>query len=429
MWCYTKETRIAFFSLVASLFLLSGIHSGFSQEPFLEISDEDLDLLEEYLEQADDLFYEENYEEAILLYTLARGIDPTNIDALFGMAESLENLGSYEAAILFYDLILAIDPSDTDAIDDRALAFENLANGEGSFPEISDEDLDLLEEYLEQADDLFEEENYGEAISYYDQILAIDSSDIDALNGKALALDTIGKHDEAITYYDTVLAIGSSDIEALNGKALALYNLGKHEEAITYYDTVLAIDSSDDDALFGKALALEGLGKEHEAIPLLEQIIEQAPPDPQFRVPLEGTVNQDRTQEIAALDQTLFVIVGVFIAILISIILIDFIARRRKTVTNIETPIAEQQVISSKPSSDSTSSQKIDDSNPDKKDSTTSLEVEQATKALQNLADMNMLDDPKTAKQFLLMKGFSKNAVKNAMIDMGIDPSNVADLE
>jgi len=150
---------------------------------------------------------------------------------------------------------------------------------------------------------------------------------------------------------------------------------------------------------------------------------EQAPPEPQFRVPPEETVNQDES------DQILFVIVGVFIAILISIILIDFIARKRKTVTNIETTIAEQQVISSKPSSDSTSSQTIDDSGPDKKDSTTSLEVEQATKVLQNLADKNMLDDPKTAKQFLLMKGFSKDAVKNAMISMGIDSSHVADLE
>jgi len=426
MWYYSKEFRIAFFSLVASLFLLSGIHSGFSQEELQEISDEDLELLEEFLEQADDLFNEENYEEAILLYTLARGIDPTDIDALFGMAESLENLGSYEAAILFYDMILAIDPSDIDALDGRALALESLNNEEEPFPEISDEDLEFLEEFLEQADDLFEEENYGEAISYYDQVLAIDSSDIDALNGKGLALDNIGKHEEAITYYDTVLAIGSSDIDALNGKGLALYNLGKHEEAITYYDTVLVIDSTDDDALFGKALALEGLGKEHEAIPLLEQIIEQAPPEPQIRVQPEENVNQDDNTES---DPILFVIIVVVIVILTSIILIDFIARRRKDVINFETPEAEQQVILSKPSSDSTSYQKIDDSSPDKKDSTTNLEVEQAIKVLQNLADMNMLDDPKTAKHFLLSKGYSRNAVKNAMIDMGIDPSHVADLE
>jgi len=308
MWCYSKETRIAFFSLVASLFLLSGIHSGFSQEELPEISDEDLELLEELLDQADDLYDEENYEEAILLYSLAIGIDPTDIDALFGMAESLENLGSYEASIIYYDLILAIDSSDIDALDGRALALESLNNEEEPFPEISDEDLELLEELLEEADDLFDEENFDESIIYYDRVLALDSSEIDALNGKALALDNTGKHEEAITYYDMVLALDSSEIDALNGKALALYNLGKHEEAITYFDAVLAIDSTDDDALFGKALALESLGKEHEAIPLLEQVIEQAPPEPQFRVPPEGTLNQDESNQI------LFVIVGIVIA-------------------------------------------------------------------------------------------------------------------
>jgi len=429
MWYYSKEIRIAFFSLVTSLFLLSGVNSGFSQESLPKISDADFELLEELLDRADDLFYEENYDIAISFYSQALAIDPTNFDALFGMAESLENLGNYELSIIYYDMILAIDSSDIDALDGRALALEHLFSEGEPFPEISDEDLELLEEFFEQADDLFYEENYDEAISYYDQVLAIDYTDIDALNGKGLALYNLGKAEEAITYFDRVLAIGFSDIDALNGKALALYNLSKAEEAITYYDQVLAIDSTDDDALFGKALALEALGSIDEAIALLEQVVEQIPPEPQFRIPPEGTVNQEGVEEIAEFDQILFVIVGVFIAILIGIILIDFIARKRKTVTNFETPVAEQQVILSKPSRDSTFYQKIDDSSPDKKDSTTNREVEQAIKVLQNLADMNMLDDPKTAKQFLLSKGFSKNAIKNAMISMGIDPSHVSDLE
>jgi len=61
-------------------------------------------------------------------------------------------------------------------------------------------------------------------------------------------------------------------------------------------------------------------------------------------------------------------------------------------------------------------------------DTQTDIEVKQAIKILQNLKDMNILDDPKTAKQFLLNEGFSPNAVKNAMIGMGIDPSHDTDL-
>jgi len=295
------------------------------------------------------------------------------------------------------------------------------------FPEISDEDLELLEEFLEQAQDLFEVESYEEAISYYDKVLAIDSTDIDALNGKALALDSIGKPEEAISYYDKVLAISSSNIEALNGKALALYNIGKSEEAITYYDRVLAIDSIDDDALFGKALALESLGREAEAIPLLEKFLEENPPAFEIREP-PGAVNQEGVEEIAESDQTLFVIIAVIIFILISIIAIDFILRRRKTASYIETPTEMKQTISKTPSSKSDSKQKEDEYYRTPKVASTNIEVNQAIKVLRNLDDMNMLDDPKTAKQFLLSKGFSPNAVKNAMLGMGIDSSHVADL-
>jgi len=295
------------------------------------------------------------------------------------------------------------------------------------FPEISDEDLELLEEFFEQAEDLLEEENYEEAISFYDIVLEIESSDIDALFGKAFALDNIGKHEEAISFYDKVLEIDSTDFDALNGKALALDNIGKHEEAISFYDKVLEIDSADIDALFGKALSLESLGREEEAILNLEKIETLIPPEVELRVPPEGTVNQEGVEDIAEFDQILFVIISVFIVILISVIVIDFYARRRKSVLIVETAPETKQTVLSKPSS-SNFIKKENGFQPAPADTASEIEVRQAIKVLQNLKDMNMLDDPKTAKQFLLNKRFSTNAVKNAMIGMGIDPSHVADL-
>jgi len=295
------------------------------------------------------------------------------------------------------------------------------------FPEISDEDFELLEEFFELAQDLLEEERYEESILFYDEVLAIDSTDIDALFGKAFSLDNIGKHEEAISFYDKVLEIDSTDIDALNGKALALYNIGKHEEAISYYEKVLAIDSIDIDALFGKAVLLESLGREEEAISNLEKIETLIPPEVEFRVPPEGTVNQAGVEEIAEYDQILFVIVAVFIVILISIIVIDFFVRRRKSVLIAETAPETKQTILSKPSSfNFIKKENGFQSSP--ADTATDIEVTQAIRVLQNLKDMNMLDDPKTAKQFLLNKGFSPNAVKNAMLGVGLDPSNVTDL-
>jgi len=374
MQYHTKKIKISFLSLVASLFLLSGMNPGFSQEEFPEISDENLDLLEEFLEQAEELFEEENYEEAILYYDKVLAIDSTEIDALNGMAFALDSIEKHEEAILYYEKILVIDSTDGDALFGIALALENLGRDEEaisylnqaieievedeSFEEISDENLDLLEEFLELAEELFEEENY--------------------------------------------------------------------EGAISYYDKVLTIDSTNPNALFGKSLVLESLGQAEESFSNLEKISIPEPPVVEFRLPPENSENQAAVDEIVKTDQTLFVIVGVFIVILIIIILIDYVARRRKNVADVLTVSAPNQTTFSKPLSDS--NQKEDNFHPTSLDAATNLEVDQAMKTLSNLREMNMLDNPKTAKQFLLMKGFSRNSVKNALLGMGIDPSYVADL-
>jgi len=356
MWKYTNEIRISFFSLVMSLFLLSAVQSSFSQidgESFKELSEEDLRLIEEYLDQAKTLFEQRFTESTIFHYDEVLEIDSLNIDALNGKAMVLDFVGNPEEAISYYDKVLKIDSKNIDAILGKALALDKLGKHEEAnsyfekaleteeiqerFQDISDEDLELLDEFFEQAQDLLEEENYEEAILFYDGVLAIESTDIDALFGKAFALDNIGKHEEAISFYDKVLEIDSTDIDALNGKALALDNIGKHEEAISFYDIVLEIDPTDIDALFGKALSLESLGREEEAILNLEKIETLIPPEVELRVPPEGTVNQAGVEDIAEVDQTLFVIVGVVIVILISIILIYLIVRRAKSLRTAKT--------------------------------------------------------------------------------------------
>ena len=44
-------------------------------------------------------------------------------------------------------------------------------------------------------------------LEYYDKVLTIDPSNVNALNNKAIALKNLQKYDEAIQYYDKVLCI------------------------------------------------------------------------------------------------------------------------------------------------------------------------------------------------------------------------------
>src|SRR5207249_818592 len=71
---------------------------------------------------------------------------------------------------------------------------------------ISEQDRQLLEkQFFIAGNDLFDQSNYTEAISFYDQALEINSTDINVLYNKALALDDLGKLDEAVTYNSKVL--------------------------------------------------------------------------------------------------------------------------------------------------------------------------------------------------------------------------------
>jgi len=68
--------RIIFLSIMTCIFFISVTNSSFSQESLPKISDADFELLEELLDRADDLFYEENYDIAISFYSQALAIDP-----------------------------------------------------------------------------------------------------------------------------------------------------------------------------------------------------------------------------------------------------------------------------------------------------------------------------------------------------------------
>src|SRR5437899_3750859 len=113
---------------------------------------------------------------------------------------------------------------------------QNSTSGVANKPS-SEQYRQLLEkQYFKAGNSLFDQGNYTNAIAYYDKALQINSTDINTLYNKALALDDLGKHDEALTYYGKVLAINPNDIDTLNNKGLLLDRLGKHDETIKYYN-------------------------------------------------------------------------------------------------------------------------------------------------------------------------------------------------
>ena len=168
--------------------------------------------------------------------------------------------------------------------------------------EILDQQLESLIEYFETAESLMDEQDFEKAIDFYDKVLEIDETFTDALNGKARALDNLGQHDQAIEFYNKVLEIDQTDIDALNGKALALESLGKLEEAISN----------------------------------LEKIVELTPTETIEEVLIAEQQEQPIAEngETSEIDQTSIVIVSIFVAILVIVIVVDFVARKKKNVAD-----------------------------------------------------------------------------------------------
>jgi len=112
---------------------------------------------------------------------------------------------------------------------------------------------------------LINKSKYEEAIKLYDQVLKIDPRSVEALNGKGLAFNKLGRYEDAITWFDNSLKIEPNSAQVLNNKGISLANLDRFEEAITMFDKAIKIDPNFVDALYNKGGALAELGKYDEA--------------------------------------------------------------------------------------------------------------------------------------------------------------------
>jgi tetratricopeptide (TPR) repeat protein len=112
-----------------------------------------------------------------------------------------------------------------------------------------------------------------EAISCYEQALAIDARLAAVWNNKAISLADLGRRAEAINCYDQALAIDPRYALAWNSKGSALHVLGRREEAIGCYDQALAIDPRFAQAWYNKGAALAAIGRFAEAIGCFDQAL------------------------------------------------------------------------------------------------------------------------------------------------------------
>ena len=103
--------------------------------------------------------------------------------------------------------------------------------------------------------------NYADALTYYNNALALDPKYAPALSGKAVALNGLGKYTDAVNAADAALAIKPSDQNALNARASGLFQLGRYAESVTAYDTLFLVQNNRADAYCNQGYAYLMLNK------------------------------------------------------------------------------------------------------------------------------------------------------------------------
>ena len=158
------------------------------------------------------------------------------------------NLEKYEEALIYLDKILIIDPNDIEILIRKGKSCEALGKTE-------------------------------QAIECFNQILSIQTSNVDALRGMAIIFINQEKYEDAMINLDQILQTDPNSFEAMYFKGIVLEQLGQHAQAVNYYLKSLKITSNDTSVLQSISLHLVHLlGKEH-AVPIFKSLIENDPND------------------------------------------------------------------------------------------------------------------------------------------------------
>ena len=120
--------------------------------------------------------------------------------------------------------------------------------------------------------------NYADALTYFDNALALDKNYGLALSGKAVAFNSMGKYTDAIASADAAIAIKPADQTALHARACTdCSGLGQYADSVTAYDRLFSTGYVRSDAYCNQGYAYLNLNKSDDAVANYEKCLKIDP--------------------------------------------------------------------------------------------------------------------------------------------------------
>jgi tetratricopeptide (TPR) repeat protein len=213
------------------------------------------EFLQIYLERAKSFEKTKQYQKALSEHEEVLKIDHDNLEALFSKVLILYRMEKFDESLQAIERVIDLQPEHPDIYYYKGIILEKM--------ERHREALEALEaSYLinkdtkslsTKANVLSKLKRFKEALETYDEILRLDTSNLNALNGKGNILNDLERYKEALQHYDKALAIDPTNVQTLINKGIFFYNLIKDK-----YSNILSIEINPPDSSDISDISSEG---------------------------------------------------------------------------------------------------------------------------------------------------------------------------
>ena len=134
-----------------------------------------------------------------------------------------------------------------------------------------------VEGQVQQAEKLYQDGRYQEAIAVCNQVLRDNPKNVEAYYRRGMAYYRLQKYDQALADLEKAIGLDPKHSRSYNGRGGVFYSLKRYQEAIQNFDTALSIDPSYGSAYINRALCKRELKDPRGALADLDRALQLDP--------------------------------------------------------------------------------------------------------------------------------------------------------
>jgi tetratricopeptide (TPR) repeat protein len=239
-------------------------------------------IADDYIKQAEGLYFQGNYDEALVCLEKAILTNNNLDEAWYWRGNVLIKLQRPEEALACYDQGISIKPDNYEVWYNKAYLLGKLHRYEeaiASYDRASASESRKYGCWHSIAALLGKLQHYEEAIASYDRALAIKTTDSEIWHNRGAMLGKVQQHAAAVDSYDRALAINPKRYETWYNRGNMLWRLLRYSDAVDSYDRALAIRADRYEVWYNKAAVLGKMQRYQDAIASYDKAIAIKPQD------------------------------------------------------------------------------------------------------------------------------------------------------